>query len=124
MERGMTRLILVLPILPGRTEAWRRFAQELMGSGRVGFERICRHYGIRRISTWIATIRPRNMVVAQLEVEDHFFEISPNAAELSDPFERWLFEQIRELHGVDLDVALLQMVAEPVFDWGARQDSA
>jgi hypothetical protein len=118
MERSMKRLVLVLPILPGRTEAWRRFAQELMGSRRADFERWCRRYGVRRINTSIAAIRPRNIVVARLEVDERYFEIGPSAATFSDPFERWLLERVQELHGVDLDIAV-HLVAEPVFDWKA-----
>jgi len=37
---------LVVPILPGKAEAWRRFGQELEGSRRADFEAWCRQCGL------------------------------------------------------------------------------
>lgn len=38
---------VVIPILPGKAEPWRRFRQELQGSRRQAFVAWCDHLGLK-----------------------------------------------------------------------------
>src|ERR1700730_11859627 len=51
------QLLIIAPIRPGKSEAWRRFMQELHGSQRREHGAACRRMGIVRESILLATTR-------------------------------------------------------------------
>ena len=113
----MASLRLVLPILPGKEEAWRRLYQELPGSRRPEYEESRRRLGITRECVWVAQILQGEIAIVHLEAEEPEQVILQLAA--SDlPFDRWFRQQLQEVHG--LDVTQPKVVApstEVIFDW-------
>ncbi len=113
----MASLRLVLPILPGKEEAWRRLYQELSGSRRPEYEESRRRLGITRECVWVAQILQGEIAIVYLEAEELAQVILQLAA--SDlPFDRWFRQQLQEVHG--LDVTQPKVVApstEVIFDW-------
>jgi len=98
----MTILTVVLPLLPGKQEAWRRFCQVLQGSRRGDFEAWRERMGITRQEVWLSQTAQVDLVRIHLEVERPErvvtdLTVSPH------PFERWLPQQMLELHGLDLE---------------------
>lgn len=113
----MASLRLVLPILPGKEEAWRRLYQELSGSRRPAYEESRRRLGITRECVRVAQILQGEIAIVHLEAEELAQVILQLAA--SDlPFDRWFLQQLQAVHG--LAVTQPQVVApstEVIFDW-------
>ena len=108
----MPTVTLIAPILPGKAEAWRRFAQELRAS-RYGEYLESRHrLGIRSEQAWIAeTLR---VAVAIITLDTPQPEQLLDQLATSDlPFDRWFKEQLLALQGVDLTRLQLDLV----FNW-------
>jgi len=113
----MASLRLVLPILPGKEEAWRRLYQELSGSRRPEYEGSRRRLGITRECVWVAQILQGEIAIVYLEAEE-LAQVILQLAVSDLPFDRWFRQQLQEAHG--LDVTQPQAVTpstEVIFDW-------
>jgi hypothetical protein len=86
---------IILPLLPGKTEAWRRFSQELEGSRAPQFEEWCLQLSIEEIS--LSLVEELKAVIIRLAAAP---ECKPALAQT--PFHRWLRKQTQVLHGIDL----------------------
>jgi hypothetical protein len=113
----MAKVTIVRAILPGQSEAWRRFVQELQESRRADFGLACQRWGIRSLAVWLAPARPGDLVVAQVEVAEELADTEERFARSRQPFDQWIRERVRELHGVDLDDGVAQCRAELVAVW-------
>ncbi len=96
----MSSILLTLPILAGKVEAWRRFCQELSGT---------------RLQTYIASRRRLGITYENISfVESPFGPVAVNLMEALDlnraflqiatsilPFDSWYRERLRDLHGID-----------------------
>src|SRR5579859_4773700 len=68
-QDGTTALSCVLPILPGKQEAWRRFCQELEGSRHGEYEWTRQRLGITKECIWFAQMPQGEMAIVYLEME-------------------------------------------------------
>ena len=119
----MSGIVLTLPIVAGKVEAWRRFCQELSGS---------------RLQEYIASRRRLGITAERMALIEGDFGATavttmeaPDIAKLinriisSDlPFDRWYRERLQELHGVNLagyeqfiQPALLPLDQKVHFEW-------
>src|SRR5215470_154883 len=73
---SLVSVALVLPLLPGKEEVWRRFYQELAGTRRAEYEQSRRKLGITREQAWIVQTHQGELLIACLEVE-HMLEMLP-----------------------------------------------
>lgn len=113
----MASLRLVLPILPGKEEAWRRLYQELSGSRRPEYEESRRRLGITRECVWVSQILQGEIAIVHLEAKEPE-QVFQQLAASDLPFDRWFRQQLQEVHG--LDVTQPKVVApstEVIFDW-------
>lgn len=117
-------LMIVLPLLPGRSEAWRRFQQELQESRRADFESVCRRWGIRRLEVWLASSGSGDMVLVQIALVTDVADVEQRFASSQQPFDRWIKERVRELHGMDLNDGIARYQAEPIRVWSAQMPPA
>ena len=92
---------LVIPILPGQAEAWRRFRQELEGSRRQAFVAWCHRLGMMVQQIWLIDTPGGAVLVLKLEVTDQEAALV-QVAKASQPLDRWLRNQVLALHGLDL----------------------
>jgi hypothetical protein len=92
---------LVIPILPGQAEPWRRFRQEMEGSRRQAFVAWCQRLGLTVQQIWLNDTPGGAVVVLKLEVTDQEAALA-QVADASRPFDRWLRNQVLALHGLDL----------------------
>lgn len=113
----MGQLVLVMPVLPGQSEAWRRYAQELMGSRRQELDQACARWKISRLSVWITRDRPAPVTVAEIAMAGDIFDTIEQFVRSQDPFDRWLRQQADALRGITLDYSVVRFRAEHVFDW-------
>ncbi len=108
----MSNIVLTLPIVAGKVEAWRRFCQELSGS---------------RLQTYIASRRRLGITRERVElIETPFGSTAVNTVEAADlskafaqiatselPFDLWYRERLHELHGITL--GSYEQFAQPTF---------
>ncbi len=97
-----TDVKLIIPILPGKAEAWRRFGQELEGSRRADFAAWCSQGGLH-LTGWHLYDTPGGAIVLlQLQIADVVQTLTALAdGEMS--FQSWLQQQLLTLHGFDLE---------------------
>ncbi|MBO0790682.1 MAG: hypothetical protein J2P36_07000 [Ktedonobacteraceae bacterium] len=96
-----TTMIVMIPLLPGKQEAWRRFCQALQGSRRHQYEVCLRRIGITKQEVWLAQTRRGDWVHIHLQLERG----EPMATVLdaaSPAFAGWFRQQLLDLHGLDL----------------------
>lgn len=107
---------ILLPILPGKLEAWFRFVQALMNRRRVEYEASRREMGVTRERFALAQAERGPMAVVHVEIADAD-RYWTRLAQGEEPFDRWFRRQWRELHGVEL---VHCRPAEPVASWAAE----
>ena len=114
----MSNIVLTLPIVAGKVEAWRRFCQELSGS---------------RLQTYIASRRRLGVTHERVElVETPFGSTAINTIEATDlskafaqiatselPFDLWYRERLHELHNIRLNS--YEQFAQPAFASGGQE---
>lgn len=108
-------LIVMLPLLPGKQEAWRRFCQALEGSRRGEYGDSLQRMGITRQEVWLSQTLQRDLVHLHLQVDHHEGVVTTWASSVR-PFDRWLRKQVRELHGLDL-TQFARSVPELILVW-------
>ena len=106
-------LTLVVPQLPGQGEAWRRLVQELQGSRRADFAAACQRWGLSALALWLVPARPAELAADRAEAGD----AAARLARSRQPFDVWLREQVRALHGVDLSHGVARYRAECLALW-------
>lgn len=97
----MTGIVLILPIVTSKVEAWRRFCQELSGSRLQTYITSRRRFGITYERLALVETPHGPAAVTTLEASDIGRAIH-QMAESELPFDRWYRERLRELHGVNL----------------------
>jgi len=116
-------IIFAAPILPGRSEGWRRFLQEMIELHRPEYEESRRRLGISDERTWIAeTVNGNVAVVAVTAVQPEHVLARLAASELA--VDRWYREQLLALQGFDLTKALSRASPELVLEWHASECQA
>ena len=92
---------LIIPVLPGKSEAWRRFLQELEGSQTVEFTALCHNLDVKIKGLRLHDSLGCALVLFTLEVREPAIFLKKFRQQHSFFFD-WLIGQIRTLHGLDL----------------------
>jgi hypothetical protein len=112
----MTALTVVLPLLPGKQEAWRRFCQTLQGSHRLEYEACRERMGITKEEVWLSETLQGDLVRIHLEAE-HPEHVLAGLTASHRPFDRWFRQQLLDLHGLDLMQLAPASAHELIFAW-------
>lgn len=114
----MASLAMAFPILPGKTEQWIHFNQEMAGPRRSEYEASCKRQGTTRQASYLQHTPQGDMAVLYSEAQDvqRVFEGFGMSQEL---FDVWFREQAKEIHGVDLSQPLPGPLPEAYVDWRA-----
>ena len=116
-EKGMmTALTIVLPLLPGKQESWRRFCQVLQGSRHREYAVWREQMGITQETAWLSQALHGDLVCLQLEAK-HPQRLLADLSASHRPFERWFRQQLLELHGLDMMQLANASAHEVVFVW-------
>ena len=116
LANGRFALILAAPILPGKTEAWRRFVQETSELHRHEYEASRRHLGIVAEWLWLVTIERRETaVIAVMATRPE--RIWGEIAVSERLFDLWYRQQLVRLLGIELPSV---PPAELVWSWQRR----
>ena len=97
----MTGIVLTLPIVAGKVEAWRRFCQEMSDSRRQMYEDSRRRLGITHERLALVETAFGSVTVTTLEAQDVGQALGQIITSVL-PFDCWYREQVQELHGVNL----------------------
>ena len=110
----MALMAVAFPILPGKTDDWRKFIGELNGSRRAEFVASRKTVGVRE-RTFLQPTPMGDMVIVTLEGDNPGRSFGQFVSS-TDPFTRWFLEQVKEVHGVDLAHAAAGPMPAQVID--------
>ena len=110
----MELIAAAFPILPGKTEDWRRWIAELNGSRREEFAESRRRLGIHE-RVFLQATPMGDLVLVTIEGEDPSGAFRALATQ-EDPFSVWFRDRVREYHGVDLAEVAETPMPEKVLD--------
>ncbi len=119
-EVEVKSLILAVPIVRGKEEEWRRFAQELQETYPREYEDLRRRLGVRAERVWLIQESCGEVALAYAEVEAPE-EVIRRLAASEGPFDAWFKEKLLELHGYDLDGPRPRAEPELVFGYDPRR---
>ena len=114
----MTSIAYSVPILPGKTEEWKRFCRELLESRRNEYEASRRRIGIKRECAYLQQTPLGDMAVIYIEA-DGIARVNQSLATSDDPFDKWFRGRVLDIHGIDLTQPLPGQRPEIVFEWDA-----
>ena len=100
----MALIAFVAPILPGKTEGWRKFMAELRGSRFREFSESRRRIGVQE-RTYLQSTPQGDFVIITLEGDDPAGAFQRFASG-NDEFTKWFVQQAKEYHGFDLGQGL------------------
>jgi hypothetical protein len=111
----MTKLLAIaIPILPGKTEQWKNFSNDLKTTYNTQFKESRKKLGVQE-RTFFQSTPMGDMIIVTLEGKDPataFAEFGKG----TDEFTKWFITQAKEIHGIDLTTkptsALPELVVE------------
>ncbi len=110
----MALMAFAAPILPGKTQQWRRFVEELNGPRRKEYEDARRRQGVRE-RAFLQSTPQGDVVIVTMEGDDPMESFRRFAA-TNDPFTRWFNQQVTEIHGLGLNQIASQPAPQMMVD--------
>jgi hypothetical protein len=89
-----------MPILPGKTEAMRRFIQEVLGPRKRDWDDLQRRQGVTRESYYLQSSPEGDLVI--VTGEGTFAPLSQVLNVEGNPFDRWFIEQVQDVTGINV----------------------
>ena len=114
----MAPLAMALPLLPGKTEDWKRWVQEMAGPHLSEFQASRKRLGITREASFLQQTAMDNMALLYIEAED-IARVFQGLATSQDPFDVLFRQQTLEFFGFDLAQPPSGPPPATVFDWRA-----
>jgi hypothetical protein len=110
-------LAMTVPILPGKTEQWKKFAKSIMGEKSKEFKESRNRLGIRE-RIFLQHTPMGDFVIATFEGENPE-EFITKFGQGKDAFTQWFLKGVQETSGMDLSTPLPGPVPELFIDSGA-----
>ncbi|MBI2955157.1 MAG: hypothetical protein HYY30_12635 [Chloroflexi bacterium] len=110
----MALMAMVIPILPGKTEQWRRFTEELRGPRARDYAASRQRLGVRE-RAFIQSIPQGDMIIVTVEGDNPVAAFQRFGAS-NDDFTKWFVQQVKEIHGLDLSSPSQWPMPEMVLD--------
>ena len=111
----MATTAVAFPILPGKTEEARRFAQEAMGPRGDEAAASFRRLGVTRETWHVQTTPMGDMVIVVMEAADPAAAFKQWAAS-NDPYDKWFKQQAGVMTGLDFNTPI-PTLPEQIFEW-------
>ena len=115
----MTSLALAFPILPGKTQQWKHFCQEMVGPRHLEYEASRTRLGVTREVAYLQQTPRGDLAVVYVEAQE-IPRVFEGFGRSREPFDVWFRQQAMEIHGVDLTQPLPGPLPEAIVDWRAR----
>ena len=114
----MAALAMTLPLLPGKTESWKRWVQEMASTRLSEFQASRKRLGITREVSCLQQTPQGDMAILYIEAED-MARVFQGLATSQDPFDALFRQNTQEFFGLDLTQPPTGPLPETVFDWRA-----
>jgi hypothetical protein len=114
----MASLASVFPVLPGKLEQWKHFAQEMAGPRHAEYEASRKRLGITREIAYHQQTPTGDLAVVYIEAQD-IPGVFQGLGTSQEPFDIWFREQAKEIHGVDFAQPPAGPLPQAIFDWRA-----
>jgi len=114
----MASLAMTLPLLPGKTEAWQHWVQEMAGARLSEFQASRKGLGITREASFLQQTPVGDMAILYIEAED-IARAFQGLATSQHPFDVLFRQKTQEFFGLDLAQPPSGPLPETVFDWRA-----
>lgn len=114
----MASLAMTLPLLPGKTEEWKRWVQEMAGARLSDFQASRKRLGITREESFLQQTPRGDMAILYIEAED-IARAFQGLATSQDPFDVLFRQKTQEFFGLDLAQPPSGPLPATVFDWRA-----
>jgi hypothetical protein len=115
----MAAVAFAFPILPGKTDMFRRVAEELLAARRTEYELSRARLGIAKERAWLQHTPQGDVAIVYLEVADPALALQKMAAS-DDPFDQWFRQYVLDVHGMDLTQLPSAPLPEQTFEWEVR----
>ena len=96
----MALFAIAVPILPGKTDQWHHFIEELRGPRYREYAASRRRLDVRE-RAFLQSTPHGDVVVVTLEGENPTRAFR-SFGDSDDPFTHWFVQQVQEIHGFDL----------------------
>ena len=100
----MPMMAVAFPILPGKTDEWRAWMNELNGARRAEFVASRSGAGVRE-RTFLQSTPMGDMVIVTLEGDDPGGAFGQMTG-ATDAFTTWFLANAQAIHGIDLSVPM------------------
>lgn len=108
---------MMLPVLPGKLEDWKAFAQNLLKDKRKDYEAARLKAGIQREMIWHQSTPLGDMLILMIEAEGKIEDVLAAMVDPQDEFNRYFMEQAKIYHGLDPENVKGASLNELVIDW-------
>ena len=118
-QSKMEAIAFAVPILPGKTDAWKQFAREYSGARAKEFGESRKRMGVVVERSYLEQTPNGDMSVIFVKgsnVRNYFHILGAS----QDPFDVWFREQVINIHGTDLSKEL-PPIPEEFLDWHAEK---
>src|ERR671933_4856 len=92
----------VVPILPGKLDAFKQFVRELSGPRKAEHAASRRRLGITQETTFLQQTPMGDMAIVIGDGEGDYAQTTQAIAKSNDPFDVWFREKVKEIHGFDV----------------------
>jgi hypothetical protein len=93
--------VIVVPIVGGKVDGWKQWAEELSGARAGDLKDLNRRYGLTRHAAWL-TETPDGPTVVALHEGPGAEDFMTRLVQSTDEFDTWFRGKIEEYHGLDL----------------------
>jgi hypothetical protein len=111
----MASLAFALPLLPGKTDDWRRWSQDLLGPRHGEYLASRRRLGVTAERAYLQRTPQADLVVVYIEVAD-LDQAFGGLTTSQEPFDVWFRQVALDLWGIDFGKPLPGPLSELVFD--------
>ena len=115
----MKTIAFAVPILPGKTEQWKSFADEIVGAKRTAFEHSQKELGLTAENWYLQRTPQGDMAIVYMEGDDPAASLAEMGKSKGD-FEVWFKEQALEIHGIDFNQPMPGPISEVINEWSAE----
>jgi Family of unknown function (DUF6176) len=97
----MALYAFVAPIQPNKTEEFRQFIKDLNGTRKEEYEASRAKAGFQRESMFLQNT-PKGEMVVVIQEADSQKEALDSLRGMTDSFNVWFFQKLKDIHGIDL----------------------
>jgi|SRR5579871_5119296 len=95
--------VIALPLLPGKTDAFKEFAAALEGERKAEYEAALKRFGGLKERAYFEPGVSGDTVVYIIKGKPTIVnDVLKGIGASSEPFDRWFTERMRDMHGLDL----------------------